>query len=176
MAIYEFEGKRPLIGKDSFIHPQAVIIGEVKLGDRCYVGAGAVIRGDYGQIVIGSGTSIQDNCIIHSDSETIALIEENSIIGHSAIVHGPCLVQQNVTVGMGSIISTGCELENGSLLAAGSVLPPGHTIPKGKMAMGNPARIVKDVDAQNRYYNQMGVQLYQDLASRCLNGLKLIEE
>lgn len=176
MAIYEFEGKRPVIGKDCFIHPQAVIIGEVELGERCYVGAGAVIRGDYGKIVIGNGTNIQENCVIHSEPETIAIIEENSLIGHSAIVHGPCLVQQNVTVGMGSIISSGCELESESLLAAGSVLPPGRTVPKAKIAMGNPARVVKDMDEQNRIYNQIGVKLYQDLALRCIHDLKLISE
>jgi carbonic anhydrase/acetyltransferase-like protein (isoleucine patch superfamily) len=176
MPIYEFEGKRPVIGKDCFIHPQAVIIGEVELGERCYIGAGAVIRGDYGKIVIGDGTNIQENCIIHSEPETIAIIEENSLIGHSAIVHGPCLVQQNVTVGMGAIISSGCELESDSLLAAGSVLPPGRTVPKSKVAMGNPARIVKDLDEQNRIYNQMGVKLYQDLALRCIHDLKLIAE
>ncbi|MGS0764157.1 gamma carbonic anhydrase family protein [Syntrophomonas curvata] len=176
MPIYEFEGKRPAIGKDCFVHPQAVIIGEVELGERCYVGAGAVIRGDYGKIVIGSGTNIQENCIIHSEPETIAIIEENSLIGHSAIVHGPCLVQQNVTVGMGSIISSGCELESDSLLAAGSVLPPGRTVPKAKIAMGNPARVVKDLDEQNRIYNQIGVKLYQDLALRCIHDLKLVTE
>ena len=176
MALYEFEGKRPLIGKDSFVHPRAVVIGEVELGERCFVGAGAVIRGDYGKIVIGNGTNIQENCIIHSEPETIAIIEENTLIGHSAIVHGPCLVQHNVTVGMGSIICAGCELENDSLLAAGSILPPGRNIPKGKIAMGNPARVVKDLDEQNKLYNQIGVQLYQDLAQRCIKGLKLIEE
>lgn len=176
MAIYEFEGKRPVIGSDSFIHPQAIVIGEVELGERCYVGAGAVIRGDYGKIVIGNGTNIQENCIIHAEPETIALIEDNSLIGHSAIVHGPCLVKQNVTVGMGSIVSTGCELGNDSLLAAGSVLPPGQSVPKAKIAMGNPARVVKDVDEKNRIYNQIGVKLYQDLALRCINGLKLIKE
>ena len=137
MAIYEFEGKRPSIGKDSFIHPQAVVIGEVELGERCYVGAGAVIRGDYGKIAIGSGTNIQENCILHSEPETIAIIEENSLIGHSAIIHGPCLIKENVTVGMGAIVCAGCELETNSLLAAGSVLPPGHNVPKGKIAMGN---------------------------------------
>lgn len=176
MAIYEFEGKRPVIGSDTFIHPQAVVIGEVELGKRCYVGAGAVIRGDYGKIVIGDGTNIQENCIIHAEPETIAIIEDNSLIGHSAIVHGPCLVKQNVTVGMGSIVSAGCELGNDSLLAAGSVLPPGRSVPNGKIAMGNPARVVKDVDEKNKIYNQIGVKLYQDLALRCMNGLKLIKE
>ncbi len=176
MALYEFEGKRPSIGKDSFVHPQAVVIGEVELGERCYVGAGAVIRGDYGKIVIGNGTNIQENCVLHSEPETIAIIEENSLIGHSAIVHGPCLIKQNVTVGMGSIICTGCELESNSLLAAGSVLPPGHSVPKDKIAMGNPARVIRNLDEHNTLYNQIGVKLYQDLAIRCINGLKLIKE
>jgi carbonic anhydrase/acetyltransferase-like protein (isoleucine patch superfamily) len=176
MALYEFEGKRPSIGKDTFVHPQAVIIGEVEIGERCYVGAGAVIRGDYGKIAIGSGTNIQENCILHSEPETIAIIEENSLIGHSAIVHGPCLIKQNVTVGMGAIICAGCELEIDSLLAAGSVLPPGRNVPKGKMAMGNPARVVKDLDEFNKLYNQIGVKLYQDLSIRCINGLTLIKE
>lgn len=176
MAIYEFEGKRPVIGKDCFIHPQAVVTGEVEIGERCFVGSGAVIRGDYGKIVVGNGTNIQENCIIHSEPDTIAIIEENCLIGHSAIVHGPCLVQQNVTVGMGSIVSSGCELESESLLAAGSVLPPGRTVPKGKIAMGNPARVVRDLDEQNRIYNQIGVKLYQDLALRCIDGLKLIKD
>ncbi len=176
MALYEFEGKRPSVGKDSFVHPQAVVIGEVELGERCYVGAGAIIRGDYGKIVIGNGTNIQENCVLHSEPETIAIIEENSLIGHSAIVHGPCLIKQNVTIGMGAIVCTGCELETSSLLAAGSVLPPGHSVPEGKVAMGNPARVVRDLDENNKVYNQIGVKLYQDLALRCINGLRLIEE
>jgi len=176
LALYEFEGKRPRIGKDSFVHPQAVVIGDVELGDNCYVGAGAVVRGDYGRIVIGNGTNIQENCVIHAEPETICLIEDNVLIGHAAIVHGPCLVQHGVTVGMGSIVSTGCELEAESLLGSGSVLPPRQTIPSRKLAMGNPARVVKDLGENHIIYNQIGVKLYQDLAIRCQIGLKLIDD
>ena len=176
MAIYEFEGKRPLIGQHCFIHPQAAVIGDVHLGERCFVGAGAVIRADYGKIVVGSGSNIQENAVIHAEPETIALLEENVLIGHSAIVHGPCLIQHNVTVGMGSIVSNGCELHSESLLGAGSVLPPNQTVPSRKLAMGNPARVVKDLDDNYVMYNQLGTQLYQELAQRCVKGLKLIEE
>lgn len=176
MAVYEFEGKRPVIGKSSFVHPQAVIIGEVEIGEHCYVGAGAVVRGDYGKIVVGSGTNIQENSTLHSEPDTIAILEENVLIGHAAVVHGPCLVKRNSTIGMGSIVSSGTEVGEESLLAAGSILPPGKTIPPRKVAMGNPARVVKDMDDYNLVYNQVAVKLYQDLAERCLNGLKLIQE
>ncbi|MGE5389850.1 MAG: gamma carbonic anhydrase family protein [Deltaproteobacteria bacterium] len=176
MAIYEFEGKRPLIGQHCFIHPQAVLIGDVQLGERCFVGAGAVIRADYGKIVVGAGSNIQENAVIHAEPETIALLEENVLIGHAAIIHGPCLIQHNVTVGMGSIISNGCELHSESLLGSGSVLPPNQIVPSRKLAMGNPARVVKDLDDKYVMYNQLGTQLYQDLAGRCIKGLKLIEE
>lgn len=176
MAIYEFEGKRPQIGASCFIHPNAVIIGQVEIGERCYVGAGAVVRGDYGKIVVGSGSNIQENCTLHSEPETIAILEENVLIGHGAIVHGPCLIKHNATVGMGSIISSGGELGEESLLAAGSVLPPGKHIPARKVAMGNPARVARDVDEHNMVYNQIAVKLYQDLALRCIEGLKLVEE
>jgi len=173
---YEFEGKRPAIPESCFIHPQAVVIGDVVLGGNCYVGAGAVIRGDYGRIVIGDGSNIQENCIIHSEPETIAILEENVLVGHGAIVHGPCLIKANTTVGMMSLVSAGCELGRESLLAAGSILPPGRIIPDRKVALGNPAKPIKDVTDYMVMYNQVGVKLYQDLTSRCKTGLKLIED
>lgn len=176
MALYEFEGKRPAIGKSCFIHPQAVVIGQVEIGDQCYIGAGAVVRGDYGKIVIGAGSNIQENCTMHSEPDTIAILEENVLIGHAAIVHGPCLIKHNAMVGMGSIISSGGELGEESLLAAGSVLPPGKHIPPRKVAMGNPARIARDLDEYNVTYNKIAIKLYQDLALRCQEGLKLIED
>lgn len=176
MAIYEFEGKRPVIGMSSFIHPQAVVIGEVEIGNNCYVGAGAVVRGDYGKIAVGNGSNIQENCTIHSEPETIAILEENVLVGHGAIVHGPCLIKSNATIGMGAIVSSNTEVGEKSLLAAGSILPPGKNVPSRKVAMGNPARVVKEMDDYNLVYNQVAVKLYQDLAERCINGLKLIEE
>lgn len=176
MPLYEFEGKRPVIPESCFIHPQAVIIGDVVLGEKCFVGAGAVIRGDYGGVVIGNGCNVQENCLIHSEPETIALLEENVLIGHSAVVHGPCLIKSNTTVGMLALVSSGCELGCNSLLAAGSILPPGRIIPDRKVAMGNPAKAVKDVTDYMVMYNQVAVQLYQDLTVRCKVGLKLIED
>lgn len=176
MAFYEFEGKRPVIGQDSFVHPQAVVIGDVKIGDRCYVGAGAILRGDYGTIVIGNGSNIQENCVFHAEPDTTALIAEDVLVGHSAIVHGPCTLHKNVLIGMGAIISNQCEMEAGSLLAAGSVLPPGRIIPARQLAVGNPAKAVRELSEDLLQYNTLAVKLYQDLAIRCQKGLKLIDQ
>ena len=176
MALYEFEGKRPVIGKDSFVHPQAVVIGDVTIGDKCYVGAGAIVRGDYGTIIIGNGSNIQENCVLHAEPGTTAMIAEDVLVGHAAIVHGPCTLQNNVLVGMGAVISNQCEMETGSFLAAGSVLPPGRKIPARQLAMGNPAKVVRELSEDLLQYNTIAVKLYQDLAIRCQTGLKLIEQ
>lgn len=172
MPLYEFEGKKPVIGKNSFVHPQAVIIGDVTIGENCYIGAGAVIRGDYGKIIIGDGSNVQDNATMHTEPGTEAVIGQNVLIGHAAIVHGPCLVKEYAIIGMGSIVNAGCQIEEGAMLAAGSLLPPGKTVPSRKLAMGNPAKVVKDVDENMFNYNQLAVKIYQDLASRSLNSLK----
>jgi len=176
MPLYEFEGKRPVIPKSTFIHPQAVIIGSVELGEGCFVGAGAVIRGDFGRIVIGKGSNIQDNCVIHADVDTIAIIEDNVLIGHGAIVHGPCLIKEFAVIGMGSIVSTGCEIGYESVLASGSVLPPGRIVLPRKLVMGSPANIVKDMSEEMTNTMKTGLQYYQALAGRCINGLKLITD
>lgn len=175
MPFYEFEGKRPVVGVDSFIHPQAVVIGDVTIGDRCYVGAGAIVRGDYGTIVVGSGSNIQENCILHAEPGTTTLIGEDVLVGHGAIVHGPCTLHNNSLAGMGSVINGQCELESGSFLAAGSVLAPGKKVPAKMLAMGNPAKPVREMSDDLMAYNSIAVKLYQDLAIRCQTGLKLIE-
>ena len=175
MPLYEFEGKRPEIGKDSFIHPQAVVMGEVKIGQNCYVGAGAILRGDYGGIIIGNGSNIQENAVMHAEPGTTAQIGEEVLVGHGAIVHGPCIIHDRVIIGMGSLISNQCEMETGSFLAAGSVLPPGRKISAHQLAMGNPAKEVREVSENLAQYNGLAVKLYQDLAIRCQTGLKLIE-
>lgn len=129
MAVYAFEGNRPEISKLAYIHPSASVIGNVIIGDQCFIGPGAVIRADYGKICLGSGCAIEDNCIIHSEPDSIVLMENDIIVGHGAIVHGPCLIKNNSIIGMGSIISTGCEVGSYCFLAAGSLLCPVSIFP-----------------------------------------------
>jgi carbonic anhydrase/acetyltransferase-like protein (isoleucine patch superfamily) len=174
MPLYEFESKYPVVSKSTFVHPQAVIIGEVELGEGCYIGAGAVIRGDFGKIVIGSGSNVQDNCVIHADIETLADIGDNVLIGHGAVIHGPCIINEYAVIGMGSIVFNGSELGYESLLSAGSVLLPRCTVPARKLAMGNPAVIIKEMSAKMITKNKDGLRHYQELCKRYIDGLKLL--
>jgi carbonic anhydrase/acetyltransferase-like protein (isoleucine patch superfamily) len=118
MSLYSFEGRVPQIGDDSYIHPQATVIGAVTIGNRCFVGPGAVLRGDLGEIEIGDGTNIQDNCVIHADRKVV--IGKNLIIGHGAIIHD-VILKDRVVVGMGSIIMNGVVAEEDAIIGAGSV-------------------------------------------------------
>ena len=176
MTIYEFEGKRPLIGKSTFIHPQAIIMGDVEIGEGCYIGACSVIRGDFGRIVIGKGTNVQDLSMIHADRDTVAVIGDNVLIGHGAIVHGPCKLHDSVAIGMGAIVSVNTEIGIESMLAAGSLLAPGAVLPPGKLAIGSPANKVQDLPENWRAWNKYGVREYQEMAERCIAGLKLISD
>ena len=168
MSLYSFEGKVPQIGDDSYIHPQATVIGAVTIGNRCFVGPGAVLRGDLGEIEIGDGTNIQDNCVIHADRKV--LIGKNLIIGHGAIIHD-VILKDRVVVGMGSILMNGVVAEEDAMIGAGSVVKEHLKIPQGKIVVGNPGRIVKELDEEGKKRVAGGVQHYQDLAARYKRGL-----
>lgn len=175
MPLYEFEGKRPLVPESAFMHPDAVIIGDVTLGEGCLISAGAVLRADFGKIVIGAGSNVQDNCVIHVDLDSEAIIRDNVLIGHGAIVHGPCLINEYVVIGMGAIVSAGCEIGNESILAAGSMLPNGRAVPPRKVAIGNPVAIMRDLNDKNITMAKEGLKHYQRLTKRYKEGCKLIK-
>lgn len=171
MALYTFEEKTPKVSDDSYVHPQATIIGSVSIGSKCYIGPGAVLRGDFGEIEIGDGTSIQENCVVHADKKVV--ISHDIIIGHGAIIHDVVL-KPRVVVGMGAIVMNGVVAEEGSIIGAGAVVKEHFKIPKGKIAVGNPARIVKAIDEEGKKKVLEGLKLYQELPERYRKGLRLI--
>ena len=147
MPLYEFEGNAPIIGEDSFIHPEAIIIGAVTIGKKCFIGPGAVLRGDFGTIEVGDGTCIQDNCVVHADKKVV--IGHNIIIGHGAIIHDVVL-KSGVVVVMGAVVMNGAVAEEDVIIGAGTVVKEDFKIAKGKIVVGNPARIVKDLDEEGK--------------------------
>jgi phenylacetic acid degradation protein len=174
MPIYEFESKLPQISEESYIHPEAVIIGNVKIEGECFVGPGAVIRADFGSIVIQDGTSIQDNVVIHADRNLPGvLVEGDVIVGHSAILHD-VHVKTECVIGMGAILLDGVVCEEGVFVAAGSVVSSNTHIPAGKLAAGNPARIIKDVTSEQARYAKEGALLYRKLACEYRDKLRLV--
>jgi len=175
VAIYEFEGKVPQIGVNSFVHPDAVLIGAVEIGANCYIGANAVLRADTGKIKIGSGTNVQDGVVIHADPETTALIGENNLIGHKAMLHGPLVMGEDIMIGIGAIVLMNCEIGDGCVIAAGSVIKNNSKIPARRMMAGIPAQEVRQVSDQVVTFTQIGVKIYQELAERSLRGLKRVD-
>jgi phenylacetic acid degradation protein len=165
MSIYRFENKIPKIAKTSYVHPKAVIIGDVEIGDGCFIGAGAVLRGDFGKIVVGNQTSIQENCVLHIGEEKVCFIDSHVIIAHGAILHDTT-IKSYVIVGMGSILMAGVFCEDHVIIGAGSVVKENFHIPSNVLIAGNPARIISPLSDEQKRRIHQGVKTYNDLVKR----------
>jgi phenylacetic acid degradation protein len=174
MAIYEFEGRMPQIGKDAYIHPASDIIGKVTIGDGCWVGPGARLRGDYGEIVVGEGTSIEENCVVHARPGGITRIGKRVTIGHGAVVHN-ATIHDYAVVGMSSVVSDWAVVGKWAVVGEGAVVKQRQEIPSGHIAVGVPAKVVGQVkpEYKEQWTNFKGV--YPDLARRYPKGLKELD-
>ena len=160
MALYEFEGKRPSIGTGSFVPESADVIGDVTLGEDCFVGVGARIRGDYGTIVIGSRTSVQENVVIHARDGDLTQVGSNVQLGHGCILHN-CTVKDNAVIGVGAIISDYAVVGDWAIIGEGAVVR--GDVPDGAIAVGVPAKVVGQVSEQQKeewlYYKNKYAEL-----------------
>lgn len=165
MPLYSFEGRKPKIGKTSFVHEEAVIIGKVTIGEGCYVAAGAVLRGDWGEIEVGDGSNIQENVVIHARPESVTRLAADSHVGHGAILHG-CTLDKHVLVGMGAIINDDVCVGENVVIGSGALIPPRQQIPPGVLVVGVPAKVVKELTTEMKEYALWGTCLYQTLPGR----------
>jgi len=170
---YEFKGFIPVVPEDAYVHPQAVLIGNVILGHGCYIGPGASLRGDFGRIEIGDGANVQDNCIMHSFPGRDAIVEQDGHIGHGAILHG-CRIGRNSLIGMNSVIMDGVDLGENSIVGAQAFVKAGTIIPPRSMVVGAPSRILRQVSDKELEWKTAGTKQYQALAQDCLNGMAKI--
>ena len=170
MPVYEFEGKRPRIDAAAFIYPEATIIGDVFIGKVCYIGPGACLRGDWGSIIVGPFSNVQENCIIHAAPDDTTILGEKSHIGHGAILHGPKL-EDHVTIGMGAIIMDDVKIGAGCCIGAGALVTAGSVIPPGRLFLGVPARDCGKIDKEMEKYLEWGTGVYVALPPRCFKGL-----
>lgn len=173
MPWYQFEGKRPAVDPKAFVHPLAVLIGDVTIGEGCYVGAGAVLRGDIGSIVVGRGSNVQETCVLHSFPDKSLVIHPDVHIGHGCILHG-CEIHSCVLVGMGCIIPDDVTIGSECLIGAGSFIPFGSKIPGGNLVLGSPAKVVGPLSEKQLNQITEGRAIYQDLARRYLNDFSEI--
>ena len=168
--IYEFKGFKPVIHVSSFIHPQATVIGNVVIGSDVFVGAGAVIRGDWGEIIIENGCNIQETCVIHMFPGKTVTLKEAAHIGHGAVIHG-ATIGRNVLVGMNSVIMDGADIGDESIIGALSFIKAEEKIPPRSLVVGNPARIIRQVSDDMLDWKTRGTELYQQLPSELYESL-----
>jgi len=153
----------------AFIHPLAVVLGNVELGDKASVWPGAVLRGDTDRIVIGEESNVKDGAVIHVDPGMPCLIGSRVTIGHRAVVHGATL-EDECLIGMGAIVLNGALIGKGSVVGAGAVVREGMQVPPGSLVLGVPGKVVKQVDEETRARILRGVSVYVELQKRHADG------
>ncbi|NIB40320.1 transferase hexapeptide repeat family protein [Pseudomaricurvus alkylphenolicus] len=169
--IYEIDGVRPVIAETSYVHPNAVIIGDVIIGENCYIGPQCSIRGDYGRITIADGANIQDNCVLHSFPGKPCSVGSNAHISHGAILHG-CTVKNNGFVGINAVVMDDAIVGEGAMVAAMAFVKAAFEIDDHCLAVGQPAKIVKEMSTTEVNWTSNGPKTYQRLAQRSMATLK----
>lgn len=169
--IIEYNGKKPKIGKDVYIAPTATVIGDVELGDGSSVWFGVVLRGDEGKILVGAGSNIQDNSVVHTTEEIPTVIKENVTIGHGALLEG-CTIESGAVVGMGAIILHQAVVGEQAMVAAGGVVTPGTIIPARTLAAGSPAVVKKELSGGALASVERSAHHYHELSARYLGSVK----
>jgi phenylacetic acid degradation protein len=167
LKVFAVNGVTPVVDPSAFVHPSAVLIGDVIVGARCYVGPAASLRGDFGRIEMRAGANIQDCCVMHGFPGTDTVVEEEGHIGHGAILHG-CVVRRNALVGMNAVINDNAEVGESAIVAAMAFVKAGMIIPPRTLAAGVPAKIVRALTEQELAWKVEGTQSYQELTRRSL--------
>ena len=171
VKVYEIDGIVPVIDPSSFVHPDAILIGDAIVGPNCYVGPGAVMRGDFGRLVLETGVNIQDNCILHGFPGTDTVVRENGHIGHGAVLHG-CQIGPNTLVGMNSVINDDAVIGAECIVAAMAFVRAGEEFAPRSLIAGIPAKILRQVSDDEIEWKSSGTRDYQTLTRRSLESLK----
>lgn len=171
LKVYAIDGITPVVDPTSFVHPSAVLIGDVIVGPGCYVGPLASLRGDFGRIVMAQGSNVQDSCVIHGTGQQDTVIEQDGHIGHSAVLHG-CHIGRNVLVGMNAVVMDGTQVGENSIIGAMAFVKKGMEIPPRSLVAGAPARVVRELSDKEIAGKHFGTRQYQRLTQRCLASLR----
>lgn len=171
MGIFEFEGRKPRVPESCYIDGTATIIGQVEMGEECFVGPGARLKGDYGRVVMGYGSNVQENCVIHARPDCEAVIGSGVTVGHGAILHGP-RIGDNTLIGMGAVIPDFVEIGENCIIAEGTVLTNGTVIPPGSVVMGFPGKVKNELTPDMEMYTKMASSVYRDMARRYKENIR----
>ncbi len=171
MPCYAINGLVPVVDPTAFVHPSAILTGDVIVGPRCYVGPAASLRGDFGRIVLEAGSNVQDCCVMHGFPSTDTVVEEDGHIGHGAVLHG-CVVKRNAMVGMNAVVMDEAVIGESAIVAACAFVKAGQKIPPRSLAVGTPANVVRTLSDAEIAWKVSGTKSYQDLTLRSLQTLK----
>lgn len=170
MPSYSIDGVTPVVDPSAYVHPTAVLIGDVIVGPRCYVGPCASLRGDFGRIVLQEGSNVQDHCCVHGFPDNDTVIEVNGHIGHGAILHS-CIVRRDALVGMNAVVMDEAEIGEQAIVAACAFVPAGMKVPARSLVAGIPAKVRRELSAEEIAWKLEGTQTYQALTVRSLASL-----
>jgi len=171
---YMYKGFRPVVHPSSFVHPQAAVTGNVIIGKHCYIGPGAALRGDWGQIILEDGCNVQENCTIHMFPGVTVLLKAGAHIGHGAIIHG-ATIGTNCLVGMNAVIMDNVDLGDECIVGALTFIKQDEKIPARSLVAGNPGKIIKQVSDEMIEWKTRGTGLYQELPREMKEGWEVCE-
>ncbi|HEX5801499.1 MAG TPA: phenylacetic acid degradation protein PaaY [Azospira sp.] len=167
LRVYAIDGIVPVVDPTAFVHPTAVLIGDVIVGPGCYVGPCASLRGDFGRLILERGANVQDTCVMHGFPGTDTVVGEDGHIGHGAVLHG-CRIGRNALVGMNAVIMDNAVIGEECIVAACAFVKAGAEIPPRSLVAGMPAKVLRAVSAEEIAWKSDGTRTYQDLARRSL--------
>jgi phenylacetic acid degradation protein len=171
LVVYSINGVTPVVDPKAFVHPSAVLIGDVIVAAGAYVGPGACLRGDFGHIEVREGANVQDTCVLHGFPGVGTIVEEAGHVGHGAVLHG-CVVKRNALVGMNAVINDNATIGESAFVAAMAFVKAGMVVPPRTLVAGIPARIVRELTAAELVWKVEGTQSYQELTRRSLATMR----
>lgn len=172
--VYSIDGLIPVVSPSAYVHPTAVLIGDVIIGADCYIGPGACLRGDFGRLIIKRGANVQDTCVMHGFPGSDTIIEEDGHIGHGAVLHG-CHIGVNAMVGMNAVVMDEVTVGESAIVAASAFVKAGTQIPPKVLVAGVPGRIIRDLSDDEIAWKSTGTKVYQDLVKRSFQSSTLVD-
>jgi phenylacetic acid degradation protein len=165
LTVYAIDGMIPVVDPTSYVHPSAVLIGDVIIGPGCYVGPGASMRGDFGRLELRAGANLQDNCVMHGFPGTDTIVEEEGHIGHGAVLHG-CTIRRNALVGMNAVVNDNAVVGESAIVAAMAFVKAAFVVPPRTLVAGVPGRVIRVLTEQELAWKIEGTRSYQELTRR----------
>lgn len=174
MPCYAIDGVIPVVSPEAYVHPTAVLIGDVIIEAGVYIGPFASLRADFGRIHIQKNANVQDSCTIHGFPDSVTLVEEYGHVGHGAILHG-CVVRKNALIGMNSVILDEAEIGENVIVGANSTVKAKFKVPANNLVLGSPAKVIRPLEEKEIAWKSHGTEQYIQLTTRCLNTLREVE-